>query len=69
MGKFQISREIPQLKGILELPEEPTDAHFWEAAKSVIRPYGLNQLSKEAKISAYKNGFFEGSNFNILDEG
>jgi hypothetical protein len=71
MGKFEISHsEIPQLKGVLELPEgqEPTDAHFWEAAKSVVRPYGLSQLSRDAKISAYKNGFFEGSNFNITDQ-
>ena len=71
MGKFEISHpEIPQLKGVLELPEgqEPTDAHFWEAAKTVIRPYGLSQLSRDAKISAYKNGFFEGSNFNITDQ-
>ena len=71
MAKYEISHpELPQLKGVLELPDDqqPTDAHFWEAAKTVVRPYGLSQLSKEAKVSAYKNGFFEGSNFNILDQ-
>ena len=71
MGKYDISHpEIPQLKGSLELPDEvePTEKHFWEAAKSVVRPYGLSQLSDEAKISAYKNGFFEGSGYNILDQ-
>ena len=61
MAKYEISHpELPQLKGILELEDgvQPSEKHFWEAAKTMVRPYGASQLSDNAKIAAYKNGFF-----------
>jgi len=70
MAKYEISHpELPQVRGILELGdgEEPSDQHFWEAAKTMVRPYGASQLSNEAKISAYKNGFFDTPSGPILD--
>ena len=70
MAKYEISHpELPQVRGILELKdgEEPSDQHFWEAAKTMVRPYGASQLSNEAKISAYKNGFFDTPSGPILD--
>jgi len=70
MAKYEISHpELPQVRGILELKdgEEPSDQHFWEAAKTMVRPYGASQLSNEAKISAYRNGFFDTPSGPILD--
>jgi hypothetical protein len=70
MAKYEISHpELPQVRGILELKdgEEPSDQHFWEAAKTMVRPYGASQLSDEAKISAYRNGFFDTPSGPILD--
>ena len=70
MAKYEISHpELPQVRGILELKdgEEPSDQHFWEAAKTMVRPYGASQLSDEAKISAYRNGFFDTPSSPILD--
>jgi hypothetical protein len=70
MAKYEISHpELPQLQGILELDDgvEPSEQHFWEAAKTVVRPYGASQLSDNAKIAAYKNGFFDTPSTPILD--
>ena len=70
MARYEISHpELPQVRGILELKdgEEPSDQHFWEAAKTMVRPYGASQLSDEAKISAYRNGFFDTPSSPILD--
>jgi len=70
MAKYEISHpELPQVRGILELEdgEEPSDQHFWEATKTMVRPYGASQLSNEAKISAYRNGFFDTPSGPILD--
>jgi len=62
MPKYELSHpELPQFGGTLELPEgvEPTARDFWESVRSQVRPVGLSQLSDEAKLEAYQNGFFE----------
>jgi hypothetical protein len=62
MPKYELSHpELPQFGGTLELPEgvEPTSRDFWESVRSQVRPVGLSQLSDDAKIEAYQNGYFE----------
>ena len=71
MAKYDISHpQLPQLRGTLELPEgeQPNETHFWEAAKTMVRPYGASGLTDEAKIIAYRNGFFDAPDMAILDQ-
>lgn len=71
MAKYEISHpELPQVRGILELPDgvQPSEKHFWEAAKTQVRPYGASQLSDKAKIIAFRNGFFDTPSMPILDQ-
>ena len=71
MAKYEISHpELPQVRGILELPngEQPSEKHFWEAAKTQVRPYGATQLSDKAKVIAFRNGFFDAPSMPILDQ-
>ena len=70
MARYEISHpELPQLGGILELPdgEQPNERHFWEAAKTQVRPYGASQLSDKARITAMRNGFFDSPDIPIRD--
>jgi bifunctional DNA-binding transcriptional regulator/antitoxin component of YhaV-PrlF toxin-antitoxin module len=71
MAKYKISHpQLPQLRGILHLPEgvQPNDKHFWEAAKTMVRPYGASQLTDKSKIIAYRNGFFDSPSTPIFDQ-
>ena len=71
MAKYEISHpELPQVRGILELKdgEEPSDQHFWEAAKTMARPFGASQLTDEVKINAGRHGFFDAPDMAILDQ-
>jgi len=60
MAKYKISHpQLPQLRAILHLPEgvQPSEKHFWEAAKTMVRP-----------IIAYRNGFFDSPSTPIFDQ-
>jgi len=71
MAKYKISHpQLPQLRAILHLPEgvQPSEKHFWEAAKTMVRPYGASQLTDKSKIIAYRNGFFDSPSTPIFDQ-
>jgi hypothetical protein len=62
MPKYELSHsELPQFRAVLELPKgvQPTSRDLWEGIRGYYRPVGLSQLSDDAKLEAYQNGYFE----------
>ena len=62
LSRYELSHpQIPQFRALLEAPQgyQPTVRDFWEAVRSQVRPIGLSQLSDEAKLEAFRNGYFE----------